>query len=226
MSKQAENTTLDTLTDRLSTAGREVYLASLGAVATVEEESERLAADSRKRLDELQREASKLFDDLVKRGRTVEADARERLDAQARALKADVREAREKLGQRREQVTDAAADAERSLTATVEAVLDRLDLPARAEVKDLSKKIDALARRVAELTRLLEAPAPSAVLHVVPQEEGWAVKREGEAEPLVEATTKADVLDKARTLAEAAAPSRLVIHRKDGTIQDQSVIDG
>lgn len=221
MSTQKDTPTLERLTE----TSRTLWLAGLGALATLEEEGERLAdtlgerrrrleADGRQRIDALQKEASKTFDDFVRRGKRVEADGRQRIEQQARSLKDEATT-----------VKESAAQFERRVSGAVEAVLERLEVPSHREVQELDAQIETLAGRVAALTALLEQPPTKTVLHVVPAEDGWAVKQEGETAPMLEAGTKAEMLDKARTLAEAAAPSRLVIHRKDGTVQDQVTFD-
>lgn len=56
-------------------------------------------------------------------------------------------------------------------------------------------------------------------IHVVPHENGWATKKEGNERAGSVHDTKADALEQAR---EQARRERVevVIHRKDGTIQD------
>ncbi|WP_135556733.1 DUF2188 domain-containing protein [Paenibacillus cymbidii] len=54
--------------------------------------------------------------------------------------------------------------------------------------------------------------------HVVPHDDGWALKAEGEDEPEQLFETKADASHEARMLASDANRSA-IIHRKDGTVE-------
>jgi len=57
------------------------------------------------------------------------------------------------------------------------------------------------------------------VLHVVPQEENWAVKREGNERASSVNSTQKEAIDSARDLAHVG--DAIVIHRADGTIRDR-----
>jgi len=57
------------------------------------------------------------------------------------------------------------------------------------------------------------------VLHVVPQEENWAVKREGNERASSVNSTQKEAIDSARGLAHEG--DSIVIHRPDGTIRDR-----
>jgi len=57
------------------------------------------------------------------------------------------------------------------------------------------------------------------VLHVVPQEENWAVKREGNERASTVNATQKEAIDSARGLAHEG--DAIVIHRPDGTIRDR-----
>ncbi|WP_217597858.1 DUF2188 domain-containing protein [Cohnella sp. GbtcB17] len=54
--------------------------------------------------------------------------------------------------------------------------------------------------------------------HVVPHENGWAVRGEGSSRPEVVTNTKQEAVQAARKLAQEQR-SELVIHGKDGRIQ-------
>lgn len=56
-------------------------------------------------------------------------------------------------------------------------------------------------------------------LHVVPHQDGWAVKREGNDRASSVHDTKQDALDQGRDQARRDQVE-LVIHRRDGRIQD------
>ena len=73
------------------------------------------------------------------------------------------------------------------------------------------------AKSVVE-NRIQDAVEP-VVYHLVPDGENWAVRREGIDADISVHTTKQAALKAARGVAQAHEPSRLVIHRSDGTIQ-------
>ena len=56
-------------------------------------------------------------------------------------------------------------------------------------------------------------------IHVVPHKDGWATKKEGASRAGVVTDTKAEALEKAREQARRENVE-VVIHKKDGTIQD------
>ena len=208
--------------DELAERGREIWLAGLGALSMVEDEG------------------VKLFNNLVEKGEAWEKTGRKQLGAAKTRLEA----AREKV---ESAVGDAAAKGSKitelddmifsAVEETVEKVLQRLGVPTHAEVKDLAVKVEKLSNEVVALAMVIEqgrngkAPARArktaarrttkkAVYHVVPREKGWAVKQEGVAEPVSLHPTKNEALKAGRALGQAHKPSRLVIHKKDGTVQD------
>jgi poly(hydroxyalkanoate) granule-associated protein len=130
-STQLEMTQLSTLQDEVSSRGRAVWLAGLGALATVEDQG------------------SKLFASLIEQGKSLEAEGRERIAALRRQA---VQQGEETI----EQVSETRSEAESLLTRAVDEALDRLGLASRSEVDRLTQKIGALSEQVDELTRSLE----------------------------------------------------------------------
>lgn len=63
-----------------------------------------------------------------------------------------------------------------------------------------------------------------AVLHVVPHDQGWAVKREGNERPSSTHPTQKDAIESARDLAKEQ--DDIVIHRADGTIRERVTYTG
>ncbi len=101
-------------------AAQDIYLAGLGAVATAGEEGTRL------------------FEDLVKKGRALEKTGRARVEQaldRARGLRGDARKA----------VAKATAPLDEGMTSA----MHRLGVPTRREIQSLT-------RRVEELTRVVE----------------------------------------------------------------------
>lgn len=58
-------------------------------------------------------------------------------------------------------------------------------------------------------------------VHIVPSKSGWSVKKEGNLKATAVRKTKKDAITVARTLQSA---ERIIIHKKDGTIQKNSAI--
>ncbi len=51
--------------------------------------------------------------------------------------------------------------------------------------------------------------------------DGWIVEAEGGRRPSVVESRKADAVSRARELAENQQPARLIVHKQDGTVQDE-----
>ena len=62
-------------------------------------------------------------------------------------------------------------------------------------------------------------------IHVVPHQDGWATKKEGAGRAGSVHDTKADALEQARERAKRERVE-VVIHRRDGTIQDSDSYGG
>ncbi|RDY71447.1 DUF2188 domain-containing protein [Halobacillus trueperi] len=61
--------------------------------------------------------------------------------------------------------------------------------------------------------------------HVVAHEEGWAVKTEDARQPSDVFDKKQDAIDRAKEIAENKG-TQVVIHKKDGSIQEKMSMDG
>lgn len=107
---------LKRLQNDLMESSRKMWLASLGVVSTVEAESVRV------------------FDELVKRGKSVEARGRKQISQ----AKADL-----------ESTTDELAG---KLDRRVSDVLKRMGVPSAAQVEELTKRVDRLSNKVDRLT--------------------------------------------------------------------------
>lgn len=207
------------LPEELVERGREIWLAGLGALSMVEEEG------------------VKLFNSLVEKGETWEKEGRTSLGAARKKLdeaKRKVETAVEEATSKGNALTHLDDKILATVETTVEKTLQRLGVPTHVEVKDLTSKVEHLAGQVAALATVMEksdkSPAKNGkaaaktarkrVYHVVPSAEGWAVKEEGVKAPLALHATKAEAVNAGRSLAREHAPSRLVRHKKDGTVQD------
>jgi poly(hydroxyalkanoate) granule-associated protein len=120
----------DTLQDELTKRGRDVWLAGLGALATVEEEG------------------SKLFQRLVDRGQEFENERREELEKASK-------KAREQRDEALAQIEEASEETQSLLMDTVNTALERFGVPTRNEVDRLSDKVETLSKQVDELSKTL-----------------------------------------------------------------------
>lgn len=136
MTTTKKETPQDSLQDELSKRGREVWLAGLGAVATVEEEG------------------TKLYDSLVDRGKQFEEQRRE-------ALEEATKKAREQSDEALSQLEEASEETQSFLLNTVNAALERFGVPTRNEVDRLSEKVETLSEQVDDLSDLLTKQAQS-----------------------------------------------------------------
>jgi len=116
----------ESLQDELTERGREVWLAGLGALATVEEEG------------------TKLFKNLVDRGQKFETERRHELEEATEKV-------REQSDEAISQLEEAGEETQSMLTETVNSALERFGVPTRKEVDDLADKVDHLSKQVEEL---------------------------------------------------------------------------
>ena len=128
--KDTQQKTAKDLQNELTERGRDVWLAGLGALATVEEEG------------------TKLFNNLVDRGRSFESKRRKEIE--------EAREQAEKQGSEvLSQLEEASEGTRTMLTNAVDNALQRFNVPTQKEVDKLSKKVDALSKQIDTLTKAL-----------------------------------------------------------------------
>ena len=158
MEKKQEPVTIKDLTGDVAEMGRDLWLAGLGAIAAVEEEStkmyENVLDTSSKRLKKLQEEATALFEDLVKRGEAFEQKGRKQITAQVEAVKEEVESVKEDFFTRQHEFTD---KIEETVAGSVEKTLEKLEVPTRTEVRTLTKQVERLTEQVKKLAAGLEA---------------------------------------------------------------------
>lgn len=85
---------------------------------------------------------------------------------------------------------------------------------ARKEARAATKQFSQTARKVARTMK--QGPV---TFHLTPKDEAWVVRSESSDEDLSLHDTKESAVEAARGIARAHEPSRLVVHRADGTIQ-------
>ena len=120
----------DTLQDELTERGREVWLAGLGALATVEEEG------------------TKLFNRLVDRGQEFEEERRAKIEEATETV-------REQSDEALAQLEEAGEETQSALASSVSAALERFGVPTQKEVDDLADKVDHLSKQVENLAEHL-----------------------------------------------------------------------
>lgn len=126
MTTEHESPESETLKNELTERGREVWLAGLGALATVEEEG------------------TKLFNRLIDRGQKFEEERRTELE-----------EATEKARKQRDealaQIEEAGEETQSVLSESVNSALEQFGVPTRTEVDDLAEKVEHLSQQVEKL---------------------------------------------------------------------------
>ena len=188
------------LPGELTEQGRNVWLAGLGALATVSDEG------------------AKLFDSLVQRGSQAEKESAEQFEEATSELTKRQREAVELARER-------SAEASGTISKALADALERFGVPTRQEVTRLSDKVDTLARKVDRLTEALDDDAAATVsgeataYAVAPHDDGWAVRKEDAEQAISVHDTKKEAREKGRTLAQDHQPSRLTVRKKDGSVQ-------
>lgn len=196
--------TLGDIPDEVAGRAREIWLAGLGALSSMQEEG------------------AKVFNDLVSKGETWENERMKDLGMARQKVEASVEEAtsrgKEVQGQIDERVD--------KIAETLDRVLDRLGTVVRGEVQELagrveelSRRVDALAEDVGEGASVAEA-LERTVYVVAPHPEGWAVQKQGADRATSVHDTKKEALEAGRATAGEHTPSQLIVKRQDGTVQD------
>lgn len=107
------------LQDELFESTRRIWLAGLGTLSVVEEES------------------TEIFDQLIKKGRLVEEKGRQRMSNTKAEIESGTEELSEELAEK--------------LDRQVSGVLQKLGVPSRAQVQDLTQRVEQLSEQVDRL---------------------------------------------------------------------------
>lgn len=140
MSTEHDPRESETLQNELTERGREVWLAGLGALATVEEEG------------------TKLFNRLVDRGQEFEEERQAKIEEATEKVRKQSDEALS-------QIEEAGEETQSMLADSVNAALERFGVPTQEEVDDLAEKVDRLSRQVEELAEHLSEDDDSSPDH-------------------------------------------------------------
>ena len=181
----------------LPTSAGEVLAAGLGA------------------LRDAQTIGSKQFDELVKRGRAVQASGSEAARKAVREVDGAVDRVMDTVRSAGENAVDGVQG---RVESAVESVLGRLGVPTSDEIRDLQAIVDALTARVTSTLDTSLAPTKWSVFEVKKHEDGWSVRRVGAERAASVRSTKKEALHEARTLARRHAPSRLTVYKLDGSV--------
>lgn len=200
---------LTQLPDELSGRAREVWLAGLGALSRLEEEGD------------------KIFRDLVERGEKYESKRRKQLDDATGEIRKQQESLTKDFTQR---VDEATKTVEKAVSDTLSTTLGRIGVPTRDEVRGLSEKVGTLSKKLDALSKMLEAQkgaeaaeveaAEETVYHVVPHDDGWAVRKEGAERATSVHGTKKEALSAGRETAKKHLPSALIVHKQDRSVQE------
>lgn len=103
---------------------------------------------------------------------------------------------------------------------SIQRSLDNLgpdDGPSKAAVAGMA--VAGAAGVAAFIHFMRKGPRNAATFHVAAKDDQWVIKAEGSDEPVSSFQTKKEALKAARKAATEAAPSDLVIHGSDGSVQ-------
>ena len=194
---------LKNLPDEVTGQAREIWLAGLGA------------------LERLEQEGDKVFETLVERGKQYEDKRRDQIEDATDTL----RDQQQKFTER---LDDATESVEKVVSDTLRSTLGQIGVPTRDEVRGLSRRVGKLSKKLDALSEMLEAQRTAVqarVFHVAPNDDGWIITVEGEDEPVSEYGTKKEAVSAARTAAKEQAPSQLVVHKQDRSVQESFSYD-
>lgn len=199
-----KRTTIDVgnLPEEVSSRAREIWLAGLGALSRLEDEGD------------------KIFRTLVERGEDYEEKRRQQIEEATSNLRKQQESLTEGVTKR---IDDATKSVEKAVSDTFSGTLNRIGVPTRDEVQDLSKKVGDLSAKLDALSAMLDAQredVKTVVYHVTPRDDGWAVMREGNEKATSVHETKKEALSAARETAKSHLPSQLIVHKQDRSVQD------
>ncbi|MDQ3810914.1 MAG: DUF2188 domain-containing protein [Chloroflexota bacterium] len=102
--------------------------------------------------------------------------------------------------------------------------IERVAERAEEGVERAARSVEKAVARGAATLNVAEAATGNGgepTLSVLPREDGWAVQVVGASRATSVHATKEEAVERARALAADRAPSRLVVYKKDGTVQDE-----
>lgn len=202
-SEERDDFALKSLPDDVTGQAREIWLAGLGA------------------LQRLEQEGDQVFETLVERGKQYEDKRRDQIEDATDTL----RDQQQKFTER---LDDATESVEKVVSDTLRSTLGQIGVPTRNEVRGLSRRVGKLSKKLDALSEMLAAQQTAVqarVFHVAPNDGGWVVTIEGEEGHASTHDTKKEAVSAARETARAHAPSELVVHKQDRSVQDRFSYD-
>ena len=197
-----EGFALKNLPDEVSGRAREIWLAGLGALQRIEDEGD------------------KVFDTLVERGKDYEDKRRQQIEDATDSLRKQQEDFAEDVTQR---LDDATKSVEKVVSDTLSGTLGSIGVPTRDEVRSLSRRVGELSQKLDALSKMLDAQETAVearVLHVIPGDDGWSVTVEGEDGAASTHDTKKEAVSAGREAAKKHAPSQLIVHKQDRSVQE------
>lgn len=198
---------VDQLTGPVLDSAQEIWRAGLGALAMAQREGGKVVS-----------QGSALFEQLVAEGARVEREGRAAVEKSTEAVRKELKKAEKQLEKNLDEARDTAEDRWDHLEDLFEErvlnVVKGMGLATAAELRTLADQVEALSSAGGKAVA-------RRVLHLMPDAGDWALREEGSGENLTRHGTKKEALKAAREAARKQAPSRLVVHRADGTVQDQ-----
>jgi polyhydroxyalkanoate synthesis regulator phasin len=177
--------------------GRDIWLAGLGAVATMDEDG------------------PEIFDRLIERGKQLEAERRKRISAR-----------REKVAQALEEnLYDPLVSALKRIGVSTHEEIHDLTTRVESLAHKVDRLVTKITGAETEAGEAVGGGAIR-VFKVVAREDGWEVDREGRQRAISVHPTKHEALERAREIAHQNPPSRLEVYKKDGTIQESFTFAG
>lgn len=200
---ERESFDLKDLPDEVTNQAREIWLAGLGALSRLEQEGD------------------KVFQSLVERGKSYENKRRKQFEEATDTLLERQESFAQDVTQR---LDDATTSVEKIVSDTLSETLGSIGVPTNNEVRGLSRRVGELSQKLDALSKMLEAQQTAVegrILHVVPNDDGWTVIIEGE-DDVASSThdTKKEAVSTARKQAKEQAPSQLVVHKQDRSVQE------
>lgn len=134
--KEQKSFDLNAIRESLTENAREVWLAGLGALASVEEEG------------------NKLFDQLVKKGTEFEKKGEEKINSTYKEIRGKIEKNVKKVGDAVNEQVDKVTE---SFEGNVAKVLEKVGVPTFGEVKDLISKVEGLTKKVDALSKKVDS---------------------------------------------------------------------
>lgn len=247
-SKATSSPKINQLADPVLNSARDIVRAGLGALSVAQKEGGKVAGQGASLFEKLVAEGAKLEKEGKQTASDSAATVRKGVTGVREELESKIDAARKQAEDRWDKLETVfedrvarvmanlgvpSADDLKKLSAQVESLSNRVaelakqkaakpaasKAPAKAPAKPAPAKAKAKVTKKPAAKASAKKSATETVFHLVPSDDDWAVRLEGGDKDLSVHGTKREALDAARKAAQAKEPSRLVVHKSDGTIQ-------